>query len=123
MDNISFKNWLKLYRQAWEDKDPKRFSDLFSENIKYYWTPFNEPKVGKAEVCSAFENATSTQMNIKFGYDVLYFENNRGICRWWSKFIRISSGNLIMLDGIFFCEFDKNNLCKVFREWWHKDGE
>ncbi len=118
-----FKNWLKLYGQAWEDKDSKKFSDLFAESIKYYWTPFENPKEGKTGVSLAFENAVSSQIDIRFGYEVLSFENQIGIARWWCKFIRISSGDLVKLDGIFVCEFDKNNLCKTFREWWHKEGE
>jgi hypothetical protein len=118
-----FKNWLKLYGQAWEDKDSTKLSDLFTEKIKYYWTPFESPKEGKAGVSLAFENAVSSQTDIRFGYEVLSFENQIGISRWWCKFIRISSGDLVKLDGIFICKFDKNNLCETFREWWHKEGE
>ena len=118
-----YRNWLKLYGQAWEDKDSDRFVFLFTERANYYWTPFESPKLGREGIRSAFENAISTQSQIKFGYDVLTFENNQGICRWWCKFNRITTGNLIKLDGIFICEFEKNNLCKTFREWWHKEGE
>jgi len=81
MNTNDFKYWLKLYGQAWEDKDAKRFSELFSENAKYYWTPFEEPKNGKFGIREAVENAISTQENIKFGSEILPFGNNTGICR------------------------------------------
>lgn len=123
MNKDDFKNWLKIYGQAWEDKNSERFSELFSNESKYYWTPFEESKNGKIEIKEAFIKATQTQENIKFGYDVILFDVNKGICRWWCKFIRTSSLSGIKLDGIFICDFDKNNLCKIFREWWHKDGE
>lgn len=123
MNGEDFKNWLKLYGQAWEDKDPKRFADLFTVDAKYFWTPFENPKLGREDIRIAFETAISTQENIKFGYDVISFAENIGICRWWCKFIRTTSQNLVKLDCIFVCEFDNSNLCKNFREWWHKDGE
>lgn len=121
MNVNDFRNWLKLYGQAWEDKDDKKFSELFTENIKYFWTPFENPEEGRAGLSLAFKSAVSTQTDIRFGYEILSFENQKGICRWWCKFVRIPTGNLIKLDGIFVCEFDKNNLCKTFREWWHKE--
>jgi len=123
MTASDFKNWLKIYGQAWEDKDSKKFVALFTEKANYHWTPFESPKAGRDEIKEAFENATSTQSEIRFGYDVLSFENNKGICSWWCKFNRTTSGNLIKLDGIFVCDFEKNNLCKLFREWWHKEGK
>jgi nuclear transport factor 2 (NTF2) superfamily protein len=123
MKNLDFKNWLKLYGQAWEDKDSRKFSALFTEDAGYYWTPFESMKQGREEIEKAFKEAVSTQSEIRFGYEVLSIENNAGICRWWCKFIRTTSGNLIKLDGIFLCEFDRKKLCKTFREWWHKEGE
>lgn len=123
MNINDFRNWLKLYGQAWEDKDDKRFSELFSDNVKYFWTPFEQPKEGRTEVSLAFMDAVSTQTDIRFGYEILSFENQKGICRWWCKFVNTTTNNLIKLDGIFLCEFDKNNLCKTFRKWWHKEGE
>lgn len=118
-----FKTWIKLYGQAWEDKDAKKFSDLFNKDVKYFRTPFETPKAGKEDLSLAFDSAVSTQTEIRFGYEILSFDNYSGIARWWCKFVRVPTGNLVKLDGIFFCEFDRNNLCKTFREWWHKEGE
>ena len=123
MEASDFKLWLKLYGQTWEDKNPERFSDLFVENAEYFRTPFEVPKRGMAETKSAFEQAVSTQQEIKFSYEILSFEKNNGICRWWCKFVSTTSQNLIRLDGILVCSFDKNNKCKTFREWWHKNNE
>jgi hypothetical protein len=50
MNGEDFKNWLKLYGQAWQDKDEARFSELFSPDVKYYWTPFENPVSGKFDL-------------------------------------------------------------------------
>lgn len=123
MSGEDFKSWLKLYGQTWQDKEPIRFSELFTFDAKYFRTPFEKAKSGREEIRAAFEAEVSTQDNIKFGYEVISFDKNIGVCRWWCKFTRISSQNLIKLDGVFICEFDKNNVCLNFREWRHKDGE
>ena len=31
--------------------------------------------------------------------------------------------NLVKLGGVIICEFGKNKLCKIFREWLDKNGE
>lgn len=123
MIRSDFQKWLKHYGEAWEDKDTKKFSELFSEDAVYHWTPFENPQKGRKEIQSAVESAISSQGNIKFGFKILSFENNTGICNWWCRFDRISTGNHIKLNGIFVCEFNKASLCSVFREWWHKEGE
>lgn len=123
MSEKDFQNWLKSYGQAWEDKNIDKFVSLFSKNAEYYWTPFDLPKKGISEIADAVNSAVSTQSDIKFTFQVLAFANNTGICRWWCRFNRILSGSLIKLDGIFYCEFDRNHSCHIFREWWHKEGE
>lgn len=123
MTGEDFKNWLKLYGQAWEDKDAKRFSELFANEANYFLSPFENPLTGTLDIETAIEEKYLTQDNIKFNYQIISFAENIGVCKWWCKFIRNSTHNLIKLDGVFICEFDKNNLCKTFNEWWHKDGE
>jgi hypothetical protein len=46
-------------------------------------------------------------------------KNNLGIARWQSSFTDIASGRRLALDCLFLVEFDDNDLCRTFREWWH----
>jgi hypothetical protein len=45
--------------------------------------------------------------------------NNLGIARWQSKFTNLKSGKRVALDCLFLVEFDEDEKCSVFREWWH----
>jgi len=123
MSGEVFKIWLKQLGQAWQDKDAKRYSELFDNNVKYFQNPFDNPKLNREEIIEALNSDFLTQENIRFGYEIVSFDKYIGVCRWWCKFTHISSQNLIKLDGVFICEFDKNNLCKIFRVWRHIDGE
>jgi hypothetical protein len=49
----------------------------------------------------------------------LALKDNLGIARWQSKFTNIETGNRYALDCIFLVEFDDEEKCSQFREWWH----
>jgi hypothetical protein len=123
MNGVDFKTWMKVFSQSWVDKNSAVFSNLFSIDSVYYTSPFNPPASGREEIKSSAEKLFKDQSNLKFNYEILSFENNAGICRCWCRYFSIHKENLIKLDGIFFCRFDKNNLCNSFNSWWNKEAE
>ena len=76
MEQKVFEQWLREYGRCWENKEPKSFSEIFSEDVKYYWTPFDVPKSGREQVSKAFEYAVSTQNNIEFNFEILDTNGN-----------------------------------------------
>jgi ketosteroid isomerase-like protein len=111
--------WMEKYKAAWESRDPAAAANLFTGDAEYYWTPFEEPKRGHAQIAKAWEAATSRQQDISFSFTVLAAGGSTGIVHWKTSFIRITTGKHVELDGILRAEFDKNHKCRVFREWWH----
>ncbi len=114
-----FRKWLENYREAWESHDPGFAAALFTEDSEYYWTPFENPKRGRDEIARAWEQETSRQQDIHFEYTVLAVNGPVGIAHWHTSFIRMATGKHVELDGIIMAEFDENNKCSIFREWWH----
>jgi len=123
MNGVDFKTWIKLFSQSWEDKNSAAFSDLFSIDSVYHTSPFNPPANGREEIRSSAEKLFQDQSNLKINYEVLIFKNNAGIYRCWCRYFSIHKENLIKLDGIFFCRFDKYKLCNSFNSWWNKEAE
>ena len=121
MNEASFDRWLKTYGEVWESQDWRRVTDLYSQDVTYHWTPFEEPKRGHEGIMNASRDATSRQRDIRFGYEVLDVRGDRGIARWWCSFTRVATGRKINLDGILIALFDDQGLCREFREWWHSD--
>lgn len=113
--------WLREYGRAWERKDTKAFTSLFSDDVVYHWTPFEEPKSGRSGVALAFDGAVARQSDIRFEATILGVEGDRGIVHWRCAFDRVGGNRRVHLDGIFLTEFDDAGLCRVFREWWHSD--
>ena len=123
MNFEGFESWLRDYGTAWESKDTRGFTSLFTEDALYYWTPFGEPKRGHAGIAEAFRSAVARQQDIRFSYEILSFVPERGVARWWCLLKRPTTDREVQLDGIMMVipDADEENLCKEFREWWHSD--
>ncbi len=118
MKEVDFKQWIDRYGAAWQAKDSDAFGALFSNTALYYWTPFEEPKSGTEEITGAFSDAVATQENIHFEYKLLSWQDNTGLAHWTCRFN--SGSKEVEIDGILQGQFDKDDLCEEFREWWHE---
>lgn len=121
MDRSGLEAWLLEYGRAWERKDTERFVSLFAPAVRYFWTPFEGPKQGRAELAAAFGSAVARQEAIRFTGRVLAVTDVGGLAHWRCSFDRIGTGRRVSLDGVFEMEFDGAGQCRIFREWWHSD--
>lgn len=116
-----FERWLIGYGKAWESGDPQLAVELFTEDARYFETPFDEPMIGRQAIYRYWsEGAGQAQRDIQFAYRVLGLNQNNGIAHWEAKFVRIPSGRQVELNGVLLAEFDEGGRCSVFREWWHR---
>ena len=78
--------WLDAYGRAWEERDPEAASQLFSEDAIYQWGPFGKKLRGRPLIREAWAEATETQDNVEFRYEVLSASARSGLVRWWCAF-------------------------------------
>jgi hypothetical protein len=116
-----FERWLTSYGRAWESQNARAFADLFSDSALYYWTPFQEPQKGRAEIAAAFTKAVGRQRDVDFGARVLYVNEQLGAAHWSCAFTRVNTGRRVHIDGVLGAQFDPSGSCVSFREWWHSD--
>ena len=121
MTHHQFDTWLKTYGVAWEAKDADAFARLFTENVRYYWTPFEEPKTGRDGVAGAFKHAVANQQDIYFSYEILAVGEERCVARWWCTLARPDTCHPVRIDGILMLKPTTDGLGEEFREWWHSD--
>ncbi|HSR50050.1 MAG TPA: nuclear transport factor 2 family protein [Acidobacteriota bacterium] len=121
MDRDRLDLWLKAYGEAWQETDADAFTALFTPDVRYFWTPFQEPQKGRKELAEAFREATSTQQEICFGWRILANDAELSIAHWSCSFTRKASETQVRLDGIFLLRFKRDGLCSELREWWHSD--
>jgi hypothetical protein len=111
--------WLRTYGKASAENDPKASAELFAQNALYYASPFDEPMIGRQAIYQYWSQGAKTLKDKESTYEILSVKGNLGIARWQSKFTNIESGKPIALDCVFLVEFDEDNKCSLFREWWH----
>lgn len=115
-----FKKWMDLYGKASEESDPKAAAELFTHNAEYYETPFDDPIIGQDAIYRYWTEAARYLKDVRFSYEIVTVAGNLGIALWQAKFVNVRSGNHVELDGVFMVEFDQDQKCSRFREWWHR---
>lgn len=116
---VTFTKWLEMYGKASQENDAQASAELFSLNARYYETPFDEPMIGREAMYQYWSKGAQTLKDKEANFEILSLKDNLGIAHWQSKFTVIESGKCLALDCLFLVEFDDNDKCSVFREWWH----
>ncbi len=117
----SFITWLAAYGDAWQNGDADAVITLFSNDAKYYETPFDEPMVATQAIYNYWrEGAAESQTDVRFTYQALAVVENIGLAQWQATFTRLPSSNRVELDGFLTAEFTPLSQCTIFREWWHR---
>jgi hypothetical protein len=120
MNEADFENWLKRYGEAWETRDADKLVPLFTDDVLYYETPFDEAMHGSDAIRAYWSVLPMTQDHIHFHYRIVSVQPEQSVAQWWASFIRLPTKMHVKIDGVMICEFDENNRCRYFREWWHR---
>ena len=115
--------WLDAYGQAWEGRDARAASDLFTEDAVYQWGPFGRRLRGRVMIREAWAEAVEEQENISFGYEVLAATEGGGLVRWWCAADMPAQQVRSRAEGIFRLAFDESGLCTSLEEWWNATDE
>jgi len=116
--DIHIINWVKKLGAAWVNKKPNLIPPLFADKFQYFESPFEKPYTSKEDLIKLWSDVPKSQKNISFDFEVIFIKDNIGLIHWCAAFTRIPFNKKAWLDGIFYLEFDKNNLCILFKQWW-----
>jgi uncharacterized protein (TIGR02246 family) len=123
LTHADFDAWLKGYKAAWEKRDAAAAAALFTPDAQYFWTPFDPPQTGRAQIAAVWESAVGAQKDITFEYTVFAVAGARGCAQWHTRLTSVPQGESVELDGIVIAEFAGKAQCRTFREWWHLRGK
>ena len=111
--------WLEAYGSAWETKNPRAATPLFTEDAGYQKTPYDEPFRGRAEIADYWASVTADQKGIDFSFETIAVKDNTGVALWSARFRTISTDAPVELNGVFILEFADADHVSSLREWWH----
>ena len=111
--------WLEAYGRAWETRDPKAATPLFTESAGYQKTPYDEPFRGRGEIADYWASVTADQKDIDFEFETVAVSGDTGVALWSARFRTISGDAPVELNGVFILEFADASHVSSLREWWH----
>ncbi len=120
MNKETLQGWLSAYGAAWEQRNAQAAVDLFAEGAVYFVLPFTRPIRGRHELLKYWKHVTSSQEQIRFGFEILAAGPAEGVAHWWASFLRPSEQKRFELDGVCVLSLDSEGRCTQFRECWHK---
>lgn len=111
--------WLEAYGAAWEAKDPRAATPLFTDDATYQKTPYDEPFRGRDEIAAYWASVTTDQKGIDFSFETVAVSSDIGVALWSARFSTISTDAPVELNGVFILEFAGASHVRSLREWWH----
>ena len=139
---MDIRQFMQGYKNAWELRNPARFSALFAADGEYHNTPFAVQR-GHAQLAE-YWHRVELQQDVHVTYEVLATSPTGGIAHWhvtyrvaseelFQIWARSTGTNLVarkpgdplprmILDGVLKAEFEEG-LCKRCEIWWHSIPE
>ena len=120
MEKTAVVDWLKDYVRAWESYSPDAIGDLFTEDARYSFHPYDKPVVGRRAIVDSWLKDRDAPGTYEAHYEPIAIEGDVAVVNGRSRYFKDSSrGELTKeWDNVFVIEFDKDGRCRSFREWY-----
>lgn|SRR5690349_11881709 len=122
MINVESVNiWLSNYVDAWKSYDPEAIAALFSEDARYYYSPYSEPLEGREAIVADWLKNKDKAGTYTAEYKLMATNGNLAVTNGRSTYFE-DDGKTIRreYDNIFVIEFDELGRCNFFKEWYMK---
>ncbi len=111
------KKWCEELIYAWKECNISKIVEIFSETRTYYEDPFSVPGRNYNEI-KAFWVEINQQDIQSLTMKPIAIEQNRAIIRWYLDYLDIDTKERYVMDGIYQVDFNENNKCTNFVQWW-----
>ena len=120
MNEAAVVNWLRAYVTAWESNDPEAIGALFADDATYSYHPFDKPVVGRQAIVESWLENPDAPGTFEADYSPIAVDGDVAVANGKSRYFSDSSRSKLTKewDNIFVIEFDKDGLCRSFREWY-----
>ena len=105
-------DWLEKFKNNWEEKQPEKVLELFTEDVKYFERP--DQVLEKDEIRSEWENIKQ-QEDIELNTKLFSEDSNRFTVQWNLSYKK--NGEKTELNGIYLIVLDDRGLCEEFWQY------
>ncbi len=120
MTHDSLQAWLDRYVAAWRTYDPAQIGDLFSEDARYVFNPFDEhdPVRGRAAIVANWLEAPDAAGSWEAHYAPVAVEGDVGVAQGRTRYFRPDGTLDREFANLFVVHVDAAGQCTQFTEWY-----
>jgi ketosteroid isomerase-like protein len=124
MDRETVARWLDGYVAAWKSYDPQAIGDLFTEDARYFYDPFNRPVEGREAIIAAWLAEPDEPGTYDASYEPVLVEGNRAMAVGRSIYYE-DDGTTVNAEwsNVFLLTFDDEGRCSQYEEWYFEKPE
>jgi ketosteroid isomerase-like protein len=105
--------WLDRYVEAWRSYDPDAIADLFSEDARYAYHPYDEPERGRAAIVESWLSERDEPGSWEARYEPLLIDGDRAIVKGETGY-----SNDRRFSNLWELRFDADGRCSDYVEWF-----
>ncbi len=111
--------WLRNYVDAWKSYNPDAIRALFSEDARYYHSPYSEAIEGREAIIANWLNDRDKAGTYTGDYRLMASNGNLVVVNGRSSYFEDDGKTLRReYDNIFVLEFNETGHCTLFKEWY-----
>jgi ketosteroid isomerase-like protein len=127
VDKTMVDRWLGAYVDAWKSYDRDQIGELFAEDVRYRYHPYDDPVTGREAVVRSWlgeaQNASASTRDEKGTYDAAYravaVDGDVAVATGSSSYLSGPGGQVKQVfDNCFVMRFDSAGRCREFTEWY-----
>lgn len=127
VDKAEVDRWLWAYVEAWKSYDRDQIGELFAEDVKYRYHPYDDPVEGRDAVVRSWlgeaEHVGASSRDEKGTYDAVYravaVDGDVAVATGSSSDLSGPGGPVQKVyDNCFMMRFDSAGRCLEFTEWY-----
>lgn len=127
MNRTDVDRWLRAYVEAWKTYDRRQISELFAEDVKYRYHPYDDPVEGREAVVDAWlgqgpDSGVSSQDQpgtYDASYRAIAVEGDVAVATGTTSYLASPGGPVEKVyDNCFVIRFDGDGRCVEFTEWY-----
>jgi hypothetical protein len=128
-DRDHVERWLDDYVAAWKAYDPDLIGALFSEDVRYWFHPYDDPVLGREAVVEAWlgesdhpgASSRDPEGTYEGDYEPLAVDGEVAVATGTSTYTERPGGPVTeVYDNCFVIRFDPDGRCREFTEYFVK---
>ena len=124
MDRDTFQAWLDRYVDAWRSNDREAILALFSDDVAYRYTPWEEPVRGREALADDWLKEPDVPESWEAEYHPIAIDGDVAVAQGVSRYLTEDRSKVDRLyHNVFICRFDAEGRCSEFTEFYIKEKD